>query len=489
MLSLCDKYGMLALIEPPLYNPDATLLGKEILLTNLSNQIKSFINSYSSHPCIVAFSVGEGIDDSSPEYSNYLNRVTNDIKKETDWLIYRITYPTAPNVNFDKLDFLFFKEYVSRQDFDKINKEYNKLRNDIAPIPLVLSFGVPIQNENHNGYSDPLSVDYQSYYLANLYKVSLVNNGYGCVVYNFNDYRSNKPILSTRYINEPLSTGGIINIYGKAKSSFSVLKSLFNGERDTIIDIGNYSTTAYIFIIVSFLLLIIFLFLYSRFKRFQEYFVRAALRPFNFYSDIRDQRILSPSYTYIIGIFNSLSFGIFAEALAYFYRTNEAFDYFMNLIIPSIEIQKYIYHIIWMPAVGIIVFSIIFLLSLLIISLLIKLFAYFKHIRVHNFDTISIVNWGSLPFLYLLPIDVLLHRLFQIDIIFATIFGVFALLIIISSILRILRATAVVFDIQKSQSYIAGLSTILLVIIIVLMIYQSQTNLINSMSYLLSMLM
>lgn len=489
MLALCDKYGMLALIESPIYNADANLLGKEILLTNLSNQIKSFVNEYSHHPSIVAFSIGEGLDDSSPQYANYLDIASDALKSETDWLLYRIIYPTTPNVNFDKIDFLFFKEFNSRQNFNKINSDYNKLRNNIAPIPLVMSFGVPIQNDNHNGYSDPLSVEFQSYYFANLYKISIVNNGFGCAIFNYNDYRTQKPILSTRYINDPISTSGVVYVYGKTKSSFNVLKSLFNDEREPIIDIGNYSTTVYIFIIVSFIILIIFLYIFSRFKRFQEYFTRAALRPFNFYSDIRDQRILSPSYTYIIGIFNSLSFGIFAESFAYFYRTNEAFGYLMNLIIPSITVQKYIYNIIWMPAVGIVVFSIFFLICLFIISLLIKLFAYFKHLRIHSFDTISIVNWGSLPFLYLLPIDVLLHRLLQIDLIFSTIFLIFAALVLISSIFRIIRATSVVFDIQKSQSFIVGLSTILLILIIVFSLYQSQTNLMNSLSYLFTILM
>jgi len=489
ILSLCDRYGLLALIELPLYNTEANLLGKEVLQTNLSNQIKGFINTNSFHPCIVGVSIGEGLDDSSPEYSAYLNHILNDIKKETDWFIYRIVYPTSPNVNFDNMDFLFFKEYVSRQSFEKINADYTNLRNRVAPIPLVMSFGVPIQNDNHNGYSDPLSVEFQSYYFANLYKISLVNNGFGCAILNFDDYQTQKPVLTTRYIEDPVSSSGVVDIFGKIKSSFNVLKSLFNEERDTIIDIGNFSTTEYIFIIVSFLLLILFLFIFSRFKRFQEYFTRAALRPFNFYSDIRDQRILSPSYTYVIGIFNSLSFGIFFESIAYFYRTNEAFSFLMNLIIPSISLQQYIYEIIWMPAVGMIVFSVLFLICLYIVSLLIRLFAYFRRVHIHNFDAISIVNWGSLPFLYLLPIDVLMHRLLQIDTIFFTIFGIIAIIILISTIFRILKATSVVFDISRSQSYIAGISTILLVLVIIFGIYQTQVNLVNSLSYFFSILM
>ncbi len=488
ILSLCDQYGLLALIELPIYNAESNLLGKDILQTNSSNQIKSFISTNSFHPSIIAISIGEGLDDSSPEYSTYLNHISNDIKKESDWLIYRVVYPTSPNLNFDKMDFLFFKEYASRQSFEIINADYTNLRNKVAPIPLVMSFGVPIQNYNHNGYSDPLSVEFQSYYIANLYKISLVNNGFGCAILNFNDYQTQNPVLTTRYIKDPISTSGVIDIFGKIKSTFNVLKSLFNEERDTIIDIGNYSTTEYIFIVVSFLLLILFLFIFSRFKRFQEYFTRAALRPFNFYSDIRDQRILSPSYTYIIGIFNSLSFGIFFESIAYFYRTNESFSFLMNLIIPTISLQKYIYEIIWMPAVGMIVFSILFLVCLYIVSLLIRLFAYFKRVHIHNFDSISIVNWGSLPFLYLLPIDVLMHRLLQIDTIFFTIFGIIAIIILISTISRILKATAVVFDISRSQSYIAGITTILLILVIIFGVYQTQVNLINSLSYFFSIL-
>ncbi len=488
LLDLCDKYGILAFIDLPLYNTPNKLLGSETILASISNQVKNIIQIYSSSPSVIAYGLGQGLDDNTNEYNKFLDRITQIFKQNTDRLLYKTVYAQNTLKFNNNIDFLIFRSFESRKPFDVLNNIYNQVRTKADPLPIVFSFGVAIQNDNHEGYSDPLSVEFQSYYAQNLYKIALVNNGYGSIFCDFNDYYSQYPLLATRAINDKYISKGVLDINKKNKTSFLVLKALFNEENDPLIDIGNYSNTNYTFIILSLLLIILFLMIISRFRRFQEYFVRSFLRPYNFYSDIRDQRILSPSFTYILGLMLSLTFGIFTESILYFYRTSETFQYLLMVFIPDSTILSTLFHIIWIPIFGIFAFALLYFVKMYIISLIIRLFAYFKHLRIHNFDVMNIVFWGSLPIILLLPIDIVLFKLLQINSIFFNILFVLSILIIIYSIFRILKATAVLFDATFEKVYLIGLGVIFILFFALYLFYQSQSNFSNTISYYFSVL-
>lgn len=488
LLSLCDKYGIIAFIDLPLYNTPNKLLSSETVIANISNQVKNMIQVYAATPSLVAFGLGQGLDDNTTEYANFLERISKIVRQNTDKLLYKTIYPQNKLTHNENIDFFIFRPFISHQPFDNLNNLYNITREKLKPFPVIFSYGVAIQNDNHEGYSDPLSVEFQGYYAQNLYKISIVNNGYGSFFCDFNDYHSLNPLLSTRAIYDKYVSKGILDLNKKNKTSFAVLKALFNEENEPLIDIGNYSNTNYLFIILSLLLIITFFLVFSRFRRFQEYFIRAIFRPYNFYADIRDQRILSPSFTYFLGFMIALTLGIFVESLFSFYKTSELFQYILMVFIPNPSILSLLFEIIWMPLVGIIVFAILYLIKMYIIALIIRIFAYFKHLNVHQFDLMNIVFWGSLPIIFLLPVDIILFKLLQINSIFFNILLIFSILIFIYTIFRILKATAVLFDITFEKVYLVGIGVIAIIFIGLYIFYQSQSNFISSLSYYFSVL-
>lgn len=489
LIKLCDKYGILAFIELPLYNTPNKVLTSENVLSDITNQAKNIISQYSGFPSVVAFGLGQGLEDNTSGYEKYLNSITKILKGGTDRLLYKTVYSQNKLTYNDNLDFLIFKSFVSRKSFEDINLEYSDLRNKVKPLPVIMSYGTPIQNKNHNGYSDPLSVDFQSYYAQNLYKISLANNGYGSIYSNFADYYSQYPILATGFIDDKFVSKGLIDLNHKNKTTFEVLKALFNEENEPLVDIGNFSSTVYTFIILSLLLIIGFFMLFSRFRRFQEYFIRAILRPYNFYSDIRDQRILSPMYTYILGIMIALSFGIFSETLLYFFKSTETLQYLLMLFFPNEIVLSILFKIIWIPFIGVFVFALLYLIFIYLTALIIRLFAYFRHLNVHNFDVMNITIWGSLPLIFLLPFDIILYKLFQINSGLIMITMIASVLIILFSIFRILKATAVLFDANFTKVYLIGVGVFVLIFLGFYLFYQSQTNFLSSLSYYFSVLM
>jgi len=489
LLDLCDRYGLLAFIDIPLYNLPITAISSENNLAFYSNQLRNSISVYSSNPSVIGFGLGKGLEDNQTSYQEFLNKLGKLIKDNTDKLIYKTIYPENKNTINDYIDFVFFQTFETREKIDKVNELYKKIKNHFGTIPIVLSFGVAVQNYNHDGYSNPFSVEYQSYIANNLYRLSIINNGNGSLVNNFNDYYAHYPILQTQYIDDKFVTNGLIDINNKNKTSFAFVKALFNDENPPLLDIGNYTNTVYTFILLSLFLITIFLAIYSRYRRFQEYITRALLRPYNFYADIRDQRILSPSLTYSLGAIIALSFGIFFESLSYYFITSERFQFILTILIPDILVQSLLFKIIWIPIAGIAVFALLFLLIIYLIALIIRFFAYITNRRVNYFDVMNIIIWGSLPIVFLLPFDLILYKLLQIDSIMFNLIIMFSVLIIISSLFRILKATSVVFDIKFQQVYLVGIGIIAVVVFAIYLIYQSQSDFSSLVSYYVSVLL
>lgn len=488
LLDLCDKYGLLVFIDMPLYNLPIKIISTENNLAYYSNQIKNSITIYSSNPSVVGLGIGKGLEDTHTGYQIFLKTIGKLIRENTDKLIYKTVYPENSNIFNDNIDFVFFQTFETREKFDKINNLFKDIKQKFGTIPVVLSYGVAIQNFNHEGYSNPFSVEYQSYVAHNLYRLSLVNNGNGSLINNFNDYYAHYPILQTQYIDDKLVTNGLIDIHNKNKTSFTFVKALFNEENPPLLDIGNFTNTIYTFILLSLLLIVIFIGLYSRFRRFQEYFIRALLRPYNFYADIRDQRILSPSLTYSLGAILAISFGLFFESLSYYFITSERFQLITTMFIPDLLVQSFFYKIIWIPIAGISVFALFFLLIIYLIALIIRLFAYLTRRRVTYFDVINITIWGSLPLVFLLPFDLILFKLLQIDSVVFYFILIFSILIFIVSIFRILKATSVVFDINFQKVYLVGIGILAILSFGVYLLYQSQSDFSSLVSYFISVL-
>lgn len=488
LLELCDQYGLLAFIDVPLYNLSQRFFTSENTLAHYTNQLKNAVNVYSSNPSVIGFGIGRGIDDFGENYGTFVARLSKIIKEKTDKITYKTVYPENKNSFNESFDFIFFQTFETREKFDKVSELFKSFKQQSLPLPVVLSFGVAIQNYNHEGYSNPFSVEYQGYLAGNLFRLATINDGNGVLFNNFNDYYSYYPILQTQYIDNKIVTNGLIDIYNKNKTSFATIKALFNDENPPLLDIGNFSNTVYTFILLSLLLIIIFLAIYSRFRRFQEYFIRALIRPYNFYADIRDQRILSPSLTYILGVIIALTFGIFFESLSYYFISSEKFQFLATIILPDLFIQIVFYKIIWFPIAGVTVFALIFIVKIYLIALIIRIFAYLTNRRINYFDVMNITIWGSLPIVFLLPFDLILFKLLQMNSFFFELVAIFAILLFLISILRIFKATAVVFDVRLQQVYLIGIAIISVIFLAIYLLYQSQAEILNMVSYFVSVL-
>lgn len=200
--------------------------------------------------------------------------------------------------------------------------------------------------------------------------------------------------------------------------------------------------------------------------------MRALLRPYNFYSDVRDQRIIPSFQTLVLGLIASLTIGLFVSLLLYNYKYYDVTQYLIMLVFPSCFLQEIIYKMIWMPEVSLLLISIFSFILIFVISLIIKIFAFFTRARIYFSDCLIISVWAGAPFVFLLPLAIPLTRLLEINDTFALIAIIVFLVILIWVISRILKSASVVFDKSPAIAYFIGLVILGLIIGIPIGFYQ-----------------
>jgi hypothetical protein len=103
------------------------------------------------------------------------------------------------------------------------------------------------------------------------------------------------------------------------------------------------------------------------------------------------------------------------------------------------------------------------LVAFVALASLLRVGAMFVRGRIYMRDTFTIVVWSSLPLLALLPIGIGLYQALstnQLSVVVPLLmFG-----LAFWSIIRVLRATAVVFDVRSSIVYLIGLGVFSLIV-------------------------
>ncbi len=468
LLELCDEFGLMALLDMPIGTPPTALFGNESYLKRALNRGKFTIEEGGKYTCVVAYGLSATIPDGDP---NALN-VVRQIRTLVDSLDHRLLAFSAsgwadpelrklcdiPGINAFDVDLHKLSEKIVQ-----VQKELNKQK------PLVLlTFGKFVQLENHAGYSNPISIEAQARYVSEVMSIMNQLSVSGGVYWAFNDYRTDRPLLTVNNSEQYIATCGLYGLDRDLRQGATMLTALYTDQKTPDIQIGEYTPPSTIpFIATGFASAILFLLLINSSRRFRENVFRALLRPFNFFADIRDQRILSSFQTTVLGLVIAVTFAVIAASLCYYYRMDEGFDVILSAIITSDLIKQGLNYIIWRPVLSIISFTLFFFGLLLVVALLIRLCAAFVRNRIFFGDAYIIAIWGALPVLLLIPVAMILYRVLE-----APGAGMIAFTVMVAILLwmlyRVLRGTAVVYDVRPLKVYGYTLGAIAVVFLLMI---------------------
>lgn len=487
---LCNKYGLFVIIELPLYDVPAKVLGSDevqVLMTNLGER---YISAYENFPSVLAWGIISGSDEMAMQTLKYNNKITSFFKNSSSKLLYKIVNFGSQDFDFKNIDLIGIQNNEKLHSFDEVKSEISRLTLLTKNKPVFLSFGVTIQPQNNNGYADRLSVEYQAHYIRNILLLAKERDLIGSIYNCFNDYELNSPLLLANNENPYLASNGLLNINRQERLSYKTLQTLFNNEKEPLLNAGSYSEkTPIVYIVVGVLIVILMGGMFNRFRRFREYFTRSLLRPYNFYADIRDQRIISSSQTFALGLSISLTMGLFFSSILFYYRTSEISNYWLRLLFPSINIQEILFSLVWRPEALLISLAMIFFLLQFLVAAIIRVFSIFVRLRISYRDTLTITVWSGVPFLLILPVAMLIMKLLAISEIFTSILLFASLMIIIWGILRMLKATSVVFDKPVARVNVIGFLFLLATLGIPLAYYQIKYSFLDYGEFIFKVLM
>ena len=491
MVELCNRYGLLILFELPAYNTPLSILNSDEIKVRMKNVVDRVLSTVDNSPSILSYGIYSYSDEDQQITKSYSEEIINEIDKHSNNLIHKTIYSRSDYPNIKGFDFLIYNFKHKSFDFNKQLIRFKELQKNSGSLPIICEIGTTVQHNNKNGYADKLSLEFQAYYLLNSYATFKNAKAAGFTIDTYNDYLLQQPLMINNSDDKYIFTSGLVDRNRNERAAFKAVKSLFNKEKEPLLTAGsnNEGDQTVVFVITGIVFGLIFLLMINRFKRFREYFFRSILRPYNFYADIRDQRIVSTIQTSVLAILVSVSLASFVAATFYYLRFNYTLEYFLNVMIPIHIIKENLFDLIWMPALLIVVASLIILLYILLIAIFLRVVSFILSVRLFYKDAFTLATWSLIPTLILLPISAFMLKIFeQMDNGFLFIFIILAI-VKIWSLMRLMKSSAVVFDKPISKVYLIEIVFTLILFGIPLLIMQLDRSIVDYVVYIISVML
>ena len=479
----CNVNGIFILSDLPVYDYPSGLLEDEDFLVRITNIASRMANAYDRHPSIMGYGISDGLQDNSKLSKGFTQKIGALFRTVSSKVLYKSIRFGTKTIDDQFSDFLIARSSTKWEPGEKQLKEILRLKALAGNQPLIVHLGKPVQPNNLNGFSDPLSVESQAQYIRDGYRTVQQASMGGIIIWSYNDFITARAITVTDPEDQHVSTSGLIDLNRQPRVSYSMLKALLNDEKEPLLRSGTVnSDTPLIFILLSFSLGIAFFVLISKFRRLREYMLRALIRPYNFYSDIRDQRLLSLAQTLSVGLLSSATLAIVLSTMLFVFRSSFGTEYVYMILLPTGFLRTLLNEITWTPELGFFFFTLIGIASHAMVAGIILFSAFITRTRLFFIDAFTISVWSALPFLLLLPIALALFKVLS-----ATGSAMWLMMLMLALFIwyfaRMLKSTAVVFDIRSLYVYACGSGLLILFIGIVLAYYSGKVSIFNYLYY------
>jgi beta-galactosidase len=375
----------------------------------------------------------------------------------------------ATNADFVGLDLTPFNSSRELKDFlQRLTGKYPDQTFWIS------SVGTQCQMNNHNGYSDPLSLDHQARFLVDAYGAVDEIGAVGISVNSFADWQGAIPHLMPN--GHPyLYSYGLVSYWREKRPAFAVTRALFSDETLPTLPIGDYADSPPIlYVMLSTLLLVLITYLHYSRRWFRESAMRAIFRPYNFFADIRDQRMISPFQTTTVLLLVAAGIATYLSSLCYAFRDSYLFDRFLGIFIPNDFLKIRMDFLIWHPAEFILAFTVFGMVVVLVVTMVIKLLSLAVKIRLQLVSAFTVATWSTLPMAVLILVDMILFRLLG-DSRFVWASWILLAALFLWSLVRLFHGIGVIYDLPTIRVGIIG-SVFLIVLIVLITVYYNGTN-------------
>jgi len=444
-LNLCEKLGLLASVEIPIDSSPESFFEDVEYKTRLDQYLNNFANEYRNFSAIGLISLGNSYLSDSKIHLENIRELRNKLAQKFSAGFYASFVGIPERIDF--LDLTGIEVYAKNIKDVFHNKHIDKRY-------FISDASYPNYVQTSSGYLNEFSIEAQAKFFEDIIDFSN-ENLCGYFINSINHYSGDFPSLYTKFQKQNFYNIGITSNQ-ENKLTENVITSKLKGLERVVIPIGTASTDFPLFIIFAGLTLAILLgLLVNSKKKFREDATRAFLRPYNFFADIRDHRVLSGFHTNALMIILAGIHSLLITNILYYFKNNILFEKIL-LSFGSPSLVAFFAELAWNPIKSFIYFFIITIIIFFAIAILIKLMSMFLKTKVMFFNIYYIVVWSFIPLSVLLPLKLILYRVLSENVINLYIY-IFLLLYLIWIFQRILKGTYVIFDISRGKVYLWGL--------------------------------
>ncbi len=470
MLNLCDRYGLLAMVELPMVNVPANVLLQEDFLDLATMTLKEMITRDRNHPSVLGWGIGDQLESANPASRGAVESLVRTAKELDARPVYFASRSLLDDVCVDLVDLACYN--VSVKDAKVFKKQLQEWKEQHGDKPVIVSrVGVEVEHGNRNGYSDPLSYEAQAKFYIQHFDIIKSLDYDGAFVWAFNDWKGDVPALTVSSRDPWMHNLGLVSGQREKRIAYEAVRSIYRSEKFVALPIGNYSSTApMIYVLAGLVVLIGVAYFYNASRRFRENLNRSMMNSYNFYADVRDQRIVSVIHSTVLGIIVCVATAIVASSILYHFRQSWVLDNLLSYMLVYDNIKESMVYLIWNPLKCIAYFSVLFFLCLLVLTgLLLALSPLFKA-RMYPYHAYVVAMWSTPPLLILVPIGMILFRVME------TSMYVVPSFILVGALLlwvffRLLKGVSIMYDIRTARAYVLGTLSCLAVLGLVYMYY------------------
>lgn len=456
LLNLFNRYGMLCLIEIPAINVPGSLLKSESFQQTAQAYLRQTILRDRHHPSVLGWGIGDNIEMPHRGAAQYVQAMKSLAERLDDRPLYAGSQFPSNDVATAYLDLAVLN--IPPGKIYRVAESVDLWRDRHKEKPIIIGqLGYYVQPNNTGGYNHPASYEAQAWYLAHMMQQLRDREIDGLIVNSFTDWRSERPSMALHSDDLTLHTTGVFDGGRHQRRSYEVVRALYRGERIPPLSAGEApGSTPFEYILGGFLVLIGFAYLLNSSRRFRENVTRSLLRPYNFYSDVRDQRILSGFHTVYLGLFISLTMAMIFSGFLQHYRTNQIVDYIFTHFLITDSLKAILANAVaetWKLIALLTVFN---FFVLVIIALVVRVGSVTVRRSVTLTHSFIITFWSTLPLAVFIPLSMILYNVLENEAYALPILG-FVGIMFVWVLFRLLKGVSIIYDVLTFRVYVIGL--------------------------------
>lgn len=463
MLQLCAQYGLLAFIDMPIEHVPPSLLIDNLFFNSARNFYNQCLSAFINESAVAGIGLGAGFSGNDDGDLYFLAQMGDIIHQRSKKLTYAGFIPMTVGNEVQGVDFY---------GVESIGKEVPEITDALKAMEskvgkgktFIMGAGYWANEESSNGYANPNTYEAQAKFFNDILDYTDEKQVPAVFLHTMFDYRTGYTSIIGKYNKNDLLLVGIASENrATERTAYKLVYAALHNLQKITVPIGvKKDKSPFVFIIFGLGLSLLIGVLINSGRKFREDAMRALVRPYNFFADVRDLRIFSAAQSLLLGGLVSAVLALLTESYLYFLRQNEIVEKVV-LATTSDTLIQLVSFLAWNPTPALFILMVCFFVLLMIIAGVVRVGATGVINKVYYSSSFYVVVWAFIPVLLLTPVGIVLYRILVPQT--ANVY-IYALTVLFTCwlFMRVLKGAYVIYDTTAVRVYVFGIAFVLIIV-------------------------